>query len=148
MPSQSTPSGRGKRNLTRLPHDAGAFGPDILTISIVPIDTSEINADTPLSVSSRIIIMLHLKFFNKLPPSLAQLARFIYRHFLKLVRAPKRLTNRVLTHYIYPVFYFRRFFPVGKYDGLTQIGTKLSGGLFFCDELETMVHRKLYKSEN
>tara|TARA_B100000073_G_scaffold145508_1_gene119787 strand:- start:5151 stop:11543 length:6393 start_codon:yes stop_codon:yes gene_type:complete len=29
-------------------------GPDILTIAIVPIDTSEINADTPLSVSSRI----------------------------------------------------------------------------------------------
>ena len=29
-------------------------GPDILTISIIPIDTSEINADTPLTVSSRI----------------------------------------------------------------------------------------------
>ena len=29
-------------------------GPDVLTIAIVPIDTSEINADTPLTVSSRI----------------------------------------------------------------------------------------------
>jgi len=29
-------------------------GPDLLTIAIVPIDTSEINADTPLTVSSRI----------------------------------------------------------------------------------------------
>ena len=29
-------------------------GPDILTIAIVPIDTSDINADTPLAVSSRI----------------------------------------------------------------------------------------------
>ena len=29
-------------------------GPDVLTIAIKPIDTSEINADTPLSVSSRI----------------------------------------------------------------------------------------------
>jgi hypothetical protein len=29
-------------------------GPDILTISIIPIDTSDINAVTPLKVSSRI----------------------------------------------------------------------------------------------
>jgi hypothetical protein len=29
-------------------------GPDLLTIAIVPVDTSEINATTPLTVSSRI----------------------------------------------------------------------------------------------
>ena len=29
-------------------------GPDLLTIALVPVDTSEINAQTPLTVSARI----------------------------------------------------------------------------------------------
>lgn len=68
----------------------------------------------------------------------------IMMHVYRLLPSKTRLIN---TRYIYPYRYFRKIFPYGKFDELTQIATQPSGIILFCDPLETLAHKKLYGTE-